>query len=110
MRTTTPPTNREFFLMTAVLIGISMVFPPIAFLTGLLAVAVIAGWLLYDHRGFLRTVWRIFLVLLLLWSLGAIAIPISTPGVAYGAGWTWAGSIGMFLSLCGLGHSFLKIL
>jgi hypothetical protein len=56
MRTTTPPTNREFFLMTAVLIGISMVFPPIAFLTGLLAVAVIAGWLLYDHRGFLSVV------------------------------------------------------
>jgi hypothetical protein len=105
-RASRPIGSRELFLTTVVLIGLSVIFPPIAFLTGLLAIAVIASWLLTDIHGFLSVVWRIFLFLLLLAAITFVWASLDKPQAEYSTQSLVAGSIGMVAALSGLVRSF----
>jgi hypothetical protein len=104
-----PVGNREFFLATVILIGISLLCPPIAWLTGLLAIFVIAAWLVHDTHGFLSAVWRIFLLFVLLGSSVLIVSILTGPEtVQYRTQFLTGGSIGFALSTLGLVCSFVK--
>jgi hypothetical protein len=100
--------NREFFLVTTILIVFSLLCPPIAFLTGLLAIFVIAGWLVHDVHGFLSVVWRILLILILLASSVIVISYLTTPLASYRNQYLIAGIIGFALATGGLVRSLLN--
>jgi hypothetical protein len=103
-----PVGNREFFLATAILIGISLLCPPIAWLTGLLAIFVIATWLAHDAHGFLSAVWRTILCAVLLWSSLILFDAKDVGQAGYGTQFLIAGVVGFALSAFGLVRSILK--
>jgi hypothetical protein len=98
---TCPIGNREFFLVTVVLIGVTAIFPPIAWVTGFLAIFVVGGWLLYDAHGFLSAFWRIFLFGLLAFSILLICVYQN-----YNQSMVIMGSVGILAASSGLVRSF----
>lgn len=105
-----PITTRHWFTAVLALTALSFI-PVLGFLSAVLLVCVLVGWLVYDLHGFLSVAWRTFLIIVLAYSVLLLCDAFIWHRSDYDYcrfPYRTAAMIGFGLSACGLVCSFLK--